>query len=305
MKIFTKDKDTIKKLNNLSQNLTITDNKHEANIIISGQFNKEDYHDTLHAVIIPYTGHDGIDIETLKHHNVKLFNTTVHSKFVAEKAMQLALSLLGNIPNYHNNLKDGDWSKRMTKNRTPWVSMFNMHIGIYGYGRIGKYIHDMVKPFNTVVHVIDRGKDYHNVITEPSLESLMNHSDILFIAAPLTTHTEDAINLSNIKYLKNKYVINVGRGPIINEDALYQALKTKLLKGFASDVWYQYPSKDTPTTHPSIHPIHTFSNVVLSPHCGGHTTQSKLYMTDRVVEHVNNILNNNLDDALDLTKLTR
>lgn len=304
MKIFTKDKETIKKLKALSSEITITDDKHQANIIISGQFKEADYHDNLKAVIIPYTGHDGIDIETLKQHHVTLFNTTVHSKFVAEKAMQLALSLLGNVPNYHNNLKAGDWSKRLTKDRTPWVSMFGMHVGIYGYGRIGQYIHDMVKPFNTVVHIIDRGKAYQDVIKEPSLESLMNHTDILFIAAPLTNHTKDAINLSNIKYLKNQYLINVGRGPIINEDALYHALKTKLLQGFASDVWYQYPSKETPTTHPSKHPIHTFDNVVLSPHCGGHTTQSKSYMTDRVIDHVENILDNNYSDALDLEKLT-
>ncbi|MFW6319123.1 MAG: NAD(P)-dependent oxidoreductase, partial [Bacillota bacterium] len=202
MHIFTKDKDTIRKLKTLSNDITITDIKHNANIIISGQFKKEDYHDNLQAVIIPYTGHDGIDIKTLKRHNVKLFNTTVHSKFVAEKAMQLALSLLGNIPNYHNNLKEGDWSKRTSKDRIPWVSMFNKHIGIYGYGRIGKFIHDMVRPFNTVVHVIDRGKAYQDVITEPSLESLMNQSDILFIAAPLTNYTENAINLTNIEYLK-------------------------------------------------------------------------------------------------------
>lgn len=305
MKIFTKDKETIKKLKILAHNITITDDKKHANIIISGQFNKEDYHTNLDAVIIPYTGHDGIDIETLKKHNVKLFNTTVHSKFVAEKAVQLALSLLGNVPNYHNNLKAGDWSKRMTKDRTPWVSIFNKHVGIYGYGRIGKYIHAMLTPFNVTVHVIDRGKDYHNVVKEPSLESLMNQTDILFIAAPLTNHTKDAFNLSNIEYLKNQYVINVGRGPIFNEDALYQALKTKLLKGFASDVWYQYPTKETPTTYPSKHPIHTFENVVLSPHCGGHTTQSKSYMTDRVIEHIGNIVNNDYSDALDLTKLTR
>lgn len=285
VRIYTKDKATIKALENLDDVIVVSQ-KDEAEIIISGRFKKEDYSEHLKAVIVPYTGLDGIDQETLNRHDVMLFNTTVHSKFVAEKALTLLLSLLGNVVTYHNDLKKGFWGHRNTSERIPWVSLFNLRVGIYGYGRIGQAFHEMIKPFNPRVHIIDRNKVYPKDLTlHADLESLAEAVDILVVATPLNDSTHKSVHEGIINKLKDGYLINVGRGSVIDETALYHALSNNHLKGFASDVWYQYP-KNEETVLPSRYPIHSFKNVVMTPHCGGFTTTSKALMLDSVIKTV-------------------
>lgn len=297
MRIYAKDSAYIKALEALDD-VYVVAHKLEAEIIISGRFKKEDYNEDLKAVIVPYTGLDGIDQDTLKAHHVMLFNTTVHSKFVAEKALTLLLSLLGNVVNYHNDLKKGFWGHRNTNERIPWVSLFNLRVGIYGYGRIGKYFHEMIKPFNPSVHTINRGKSYPSEITlHDDLESLASNVDILVVATPLNDSTRKSVHEGIISKLDGGYIINVGRGAVIDERALFNALASNHLKGFASDVWYQYPKKEE-TVLPSSYPIHSFPNVVMTPHCGGFTTTSKAIMMDSVIKTVKAIMNKDYKENL-------
>ncbi|MFU8787323.1 MAG: NAD(P)-dependent oxidoreductase [Candidatus Izemoplasmataceae bacterium] len=304
MKIYVNDTDYQHFLHQaLKDKITLVQNKHDAEYIISGSFKEDDYNPQLKGVIIPYTGHDRIDLNTLKNHDVKLFNTTVHSKFVAEKAVTLMFTLLGNMIHYHNELKKGSWNKRNTKERVPWVSVFDLNIGIYGYGRIGQWIHDMLKPFHTNIVVIDRKKDYpKDVLLVDSLEALVESSDVIFIAAPLNKYTEGAFNRDILNRMQDKYLINVGRGKIIHEDALFDSLNHGNLKGFASDVWWVYPSKEE-NTLPSNYPIHSFDNVVMSPHCGGFSTTSRKTMMKDVLKTIEMLLEENFSRALNIDTL--
>jgi phosphoglycerate dehydrogenase-like enzyme len=70
-----------------------------------------------------------------------------------------------------------------------------------------------------------------------------------------------------------RFIVNVGRGPIIDEDALYEALSSKRIGGGAIDVWYQYPSKDDPSPWPSKHPMQELDNLIISPHNSGWTQE--------------------------------
>ncbi|MFW5914144.1 MAG: NAD(P)-dependent oxidoreductase, partial [Bacillota bacterium] len=102
--------------------------------------------------------------------------------------------------------------------------------------------------------------------------------------------------------LKDKYLINVGRGKIIDEKALFERLESGFIKGFASDVWFQYPKEDE-TLAPSKYPIHTLDNVVLSPHTGGFTTKAEGLMLEALVEKLKKIEADDFKDALDLERL--
>ncbi len=279
-------------------NLTFVDAKSEAEVIISGRFSREDFQPKLKAVIVPYTGLDHIDLALIKAESIPLFNTTEHSKFVAEKALQLLLALLGNVVNFHNALSHGDWSERINKDRKPWVSLFNRKIGIYGYGRIGRIFKDIVAPFTKDITVIDRGKDYPGVTAVKDLETLIAKSEIVVIAAPLTCTTRGSFNQTILNQMQDKYLINVGRGPIIEEEALFYALKNQVLKGFASDVWYQYHSQKQPIIPPSKYPLELFDNVVLSPHCGGYTTEFNALMVAKLLDYVEAIAKGDYSEAL-------
>ncbi len=301
MKIHT-DNAKLKHFLKNAENIDLANTYEEAEVTITGRFKESDLHNNLKAVIIPFTGHNGIDLNALKDNDIMLFNTTAHSHFVSEKALQLILAMLGNTVHYHNNLKGGDWSSRNLPSRKKWVSLWNKHVGIFGYGRIGRTLHALLEPFNCTVHVIDRGKDYGNAVTEKSLAALLKNTDITVIAAPLTSETENAFNAPMLNLLKGKYLVNVGRGKIIDEKALYESLKNGLIEGFASDVWYQYP-KENEALSPSKYPIHTFDNVLLSPHTGGFTTEAENRMHEAILKTIQSIEKGDTASKLDLRKL--
>lgn len=283
---------------NASINIEFVTEKSQAEVIISGTFTKADYHENLKAVIIPYTGLDQIDLELIEEYQIPLYNTTDHSKFVAEKALQLLLALLGNVANFHNRLMHGDWSHRNSDERIPWVSLFNRKIGIYGYGRIGKIFQELTTPFTKEFYVIDRGKEYLNTTPVKDLETLVERSDIIIIAAPLTEETEGAFNKEILSLMKDKYLINVGRGPIIDEEALYNALRNQTIKGFASDVWYQYPTGSKVRKSPTKYPIDQFKNIIVSPHCGGYTTDFYSVMAEPLLNYIESIAKNDFSKAI-------
>jgi len=93
---------------------------------------------------------------------------------------------------------------------------------------------------------------------------------------PLTKETHHLINKEIISQMQGKFLVNVGRGQIIEEEALYYALKNGILAGAAIDTWYLYPDSDHAVQLPSRYPIHTFKNVVISPHVGGFTIEGQV-----------------------------
>jgi len=303
MKVYTQNQEYIDFLKDkLPEGIALTQDLSEANYALRGRFKASEYHENLKGIIIPFTGHNGIDLEAIKRYNLKLFNTTEHSIYVAEKAMKLTLGLLGNIHIYHTRMQKGDWSNRNTEERISWESLLNKRVGIYGYGRIGKHLKAMLNPFTKHIYTIDRGKDYDDCLLVDSLESLIEKTDVIIIAAPLNSATENAFDASMLKRMKGKYLINVGRGHIVNQKALYEVLKTNHIKGYGSDVWYNYPKKSE-LTPPSDYPVHTLDNVLMTPHVGGFSTDAPLKLKEKVLDHLINIYNGNFKEALDPYKL--
>ncbi len=289
----------------LPAGFNVVDQKEDASWYVDGVLKEADVHEGLSGVIIPFTGHNGIDIDVMKKHDLTLFNTTVHSVYVAEMAHRLILASLGGLIQYHNNLTHQDWSGRTlgSEARIPWDSLINKSVGIYGYGRIGQHLETFLRPYTNKLFTIDRGKDYGDMNLVKDLDALVETSDVVVICAPLNAHTLDAFNGEVLSKMNDKTLINVGRGKIINEKALYQALTTGTLKRFASDVWYVYPDQDTPKTYPSNYPLHTLDNVIMTPHCGGHTEEAELAMQQSVLNQLKAIKQGDLSGALDIQKL--
>ena len=290
-------------LNNQIEGITVVDDSKKCHYLITSNYSHSDYSSLLRGIIIPYTGHNGIDLNSLREYNLKLFLISTRSRYVAEKAVTLTLSLLGNTINYHELLKEGNWSSRNSNQRTPWVSIQGLSIGLFGYGRIGEAIHKMLKGFNCEFYTIDRHKKYpSDIFLVKNLTNLVQVSDIIIIAAPLNRTTEEVFNERLLSRMKNKYLINVGRGIIVDEKCLYSALNNKTLKGYASDVWYNYP-KDKEEMLPSSYPIHEFDNVVLSNHSGGFTTNTNREVNEAILELLKKLRDGDFSEQLDLQKL--
>ena len=111
--------------------------------------------------------------------------------------------------------------------------------------------------------------------TQKDLRRLLSESDYLAVCCPLTEQTRDLVDAEAFDAMKsNAVILNVARGPIVNEEALFKALERKSIRGAVIDVWYQYPTSDTSSVRPSAFPFHELDNVIMTPHNSGWTEET-------------------------------
>ena len=294
--IYTDNIDFVTYARSKSKNL-VWSKKDQAQILVTGSYQIKDYAPSHQSILVPFTGLNGLDLTFIKSKKIKVFNTQAHSRYVAERALALSLTLLGQILPLDPRLRQGDWSNRNNENRMPWVSLFEKRIGFFGYGAINQALHQLLNPFKVKVTIINRGKAYEEVETVNDLDQLVKQSDIVVIAAPLNKETEGIFDQKILSQMKDKFLINVGRGPLVDEAALYEALKTHTLKGFASDVWFDYPKGDE-SKNPSITPLESFQNVVMTPHNGGFSEPAMADRFEDIYTQIVQILEGDLSREL-------
>jgi phosphoglycerate dehydrogenase-like enzyme len=215
--------------------------------------------------------------EYAKRDEVIITNGHGHANEVAQHSIAMILALTNHIVSYHNQMVNGKWRERSAMS----MGLKNKKVGFLGYGPINRYVHDFLKPFNLEFSILKRTRDeilensMHDVkfYTTNDLDKFIKGIDILMIAAPRTKKTENLIGQKELELLsKDGLIINVGRGPIINERDLYNALKDKKIRGAAIDVWYNYqPEELDGKKYPYDlnYPFHELDNILLSPHRAG------------------------------------
>lgn len=235
----------------------------------------------LRAVIVPFAGTPKETIELLRDYpHISLHSSHYNVAPTAELAIGLMLAAAKFIVPLDRELRNNDWRSRYGKTRT--IILAGRTATILGYGRIGKRIGLACKALGLRVLGIRRHAhagapvpegDPADAIYPPSaLDSLLPQSDVLFIAVPLTAETEGLIGADELAKLpRHAVLVNVGRGGVVDEAALYHALRDQQILAAGIDVWYQYPASeaDRANTPPSRYPFHQLDNVVMSPHRGG------------------------------------
>lgn len=262
-----------------------------ADAVICGRLTADELTESkqLKAVIVPFTGLNNFPVDEIKHRKIALYNTHANAPFVAEHAIALALALLGRVNEFHNDLKQGVWN-RTKEDQDMWTTLRGKRCGIMGYGNIGKFIAAYLKPFDCKITGFRRNItpafDDNGVELTNSLDTLFQKSDVIFNVLPLTPETKHLINSKNIAALRGKYIISVGRGETIHEEALYNALKDNVAAGAALDVWYKYPGKETKPVMPANFPFWELLNVVMSPHKSSHTARAVTAMIDDTCSNI-------------------
>lgn len=263
----------------------------EADAVIAGRLTESEINhaEKLKAVIVPFTGLNNFPADMLKQRDIVIYNTHANAPFVAEHAFSLALALLGRITEFHDDLKKGFWS-RSHESDDLWTTIRGKTIGIAGLGHIGLNIAKYAKAFDCKVTGLERiaGKEKINNVDELTvdLHYLIKQSSIIFAALPLTDMTKNFFDWDMLKEMKGKYLVNVGRGDTVNEEALYRALKEGILAGAALDVWYKYPGKNPEPVYPANLPFWELPNVLFSPHKSSHTLEAVNAMIDDTAENV-------------------
>ena len=238
--------------------------------------------------------------EITKNREIILVNGHGNSYFVAQHAVALLLSLMSKIIPHHLWMKQGKW--RTGDADAASIPLRFRTVGLLGYGAINQKVLKMLSGFNVNFSILKKswegfdGNLSSNITKyDPSnLKTFCAEIDTLIIAVPHTTQTENMIGKEELQLLgkgnKMALVVNVSRGEIIEEQALYEALKNNILAGAAIDVWYKnHPSEDEKgRKFPYDYPFHELDNIVLSPH-RGYSPFSDLLRWNEVVENLKRI----------------
>jgi phosphoglycerate dehydrogenase-like enzyme len=232
----------------------------------------------LKLIQSPGTGVDFIDFAAVPP-GVRVCNCYGHAEGTAEYVM-LAILLwchVNFLPGARSFREEGSWRYSGRVNGPINEELYGRTVGILGLGAIGQAVAERAKGFGTRVLGCNRTlRDVAHVDRQYALadiDAFLAECDFVVVAAALAPQTEGLIDARRFDAMKRSAVlVNVGRGAIVDEDALYAALKDRRIRGATLDVWYAYPSKDDLTVAPSKHPFRELDNVCMTPHTSAWTT---------------------------------
>ena len=233
----------------------------------------------LRLVQVPGAGTDRIERAALPA-GASLANAYGHEAGIAEYVLGAMLSLNRGFGRLDASLRRGRWEAAWSHDAPPPPTapeLTGKTLGILGYGRIGQAVARRARAFDMEIHAIrrePRGTSAEGlaVLGGPeSLDDLLRASDYLAITLALTPETRGLMGARELALMKRSaMIVNVARGEVLDEDALYQALAGGTIAGAALDVWYRYPTAPGPT-FPGRRPFHELPNVLMTPHVSGWT----------------------------------
>ena len=214
-------------------------------------------------------GVDGIDFPSVPA-GCTVCNVYGHERGVAEQAFLHLLALHKGLFRLDAALRQGDWLPGQ-----PYVpEMIGRHLLVLGAGQIGRELVRWGRFLGMEVTVLTRrpsteraGPGLRHMGGLDELPRHLPQADFVVVAIPAATGTIDLISAREFALMKpTAFIVNVGRGPVINEQALYDALRTRRIAGAGLDVWYQYPSAPGQTQRPARLPFHELDNIIMTPH---------------------------------------
>jgi D-3-phosphoglycerate dehydrogenase / 2-oxoglutarate reductase len=223
-------------------------------------------------------GMDSVDIDYAKQKGIKVVNTPDGpTRAVAELTIALAMSLLRGISRADSNIKKDIWKKEIGN------LILDKNIGVFGLGRIGKVTAKLFKALGAKIIAYDIYPDdtfaNANEIKLVDKDELFKAADVITVHIPGNKDKTAVIGIKELSLMKKSgYLINVSRGGVVDENALYRVLKERNIAGAACDVFSNEPYKGN---------LVELENVVLTPHLGSYAAEAKLQME---IDAVNNLI---------------
>lgn len=259
-------------------------------ILVSGRPTREQLAAPgLRALVIPWAGLPDETGDLLRDFpDVAVHNLHHNAAPVAELALMLLLAAAKFALRYDNALRAHDWRPRYER-PAPTVLLDGKTALILGYGAIGRRVAAACRALgmNTLAtrRRIDAPETDGDTEVHPpaALRDLLPRADAVIICLPHTPATDGLLGAAELALLPaHAVLVNIGRGRIVDEQALYEALRDGRLHAAGLDVWYSYPPDEAARAAwpPSAYPFHELDNVIMSPHRGGAADETaRLRMT--------------------------
>jgi D-3-phosphoglycerate dehydrogenase len=230
-------------------------------------------------------GLDNIDLDTAKAKNIRVINAVEGAMTaVAEQVLGLMLCLARNIARADREIRNGNWLKKELMG----TELKGKYLGIVGLGNIGKRLGRLARGLNMNIigyDVIPIDEEFAKEVglMKTDLDTLLQSSDYVSLHVPLLDSTYHMIDAKKLAIMKSTAkIINTSRGGVIDEKALYDAIKNGNLGGAALDVFEKEPATDSPLT--------TLPNVILTPHIGAQTKEAQSLAANVIAEKIIQIL---------------
>jgi len=229
-------------------------------------------------------GFDNIDVAEATKRGIYVTNTPeVLTDTTADFAWALLMALARRVVEADKYVRTGQWKVGWHPAMLTGRDVYNATIGIVGAGRIGYAMAKRAKGFNMKIlfyDVIPRPEMEKEGAKKTDLDTLLRESDFVTIHVPLMKETHYLINADKLKLMKKTaYLINNSRGPVIDEKALYDALKQGLIAGAGLDVFEQEPAS-------MDNPLLKLDNIVVAPHISSASLETRAKMSEMVADNL-------------------
>ncbi len=243
----------------------------------------------LKYIGVSATGFNIVDVAAAREHEILVTNVPAYSTAsVAQIVFAFILSFTHHVAE-HSESANQKWPKSsdFAYWDFPLIELKDLTLGIIGFGRIGRAVAEIGKAFG--MRIIFSGRrpvtDAPEWATLVELQDIFKQSDVLSLHCPLTEATRHIINADNLKLMKNTaYLINTGRGDLVDEQALADALNSETIAGAGVDVLSSEPPLPS-------NPLLSAKNCLITPHIGWATGAARQRLMDVVVQNVAAFLN--------------
>ena len=246
----------------------------------------------LKLILVTATGFNHIDVKSANEFGIKVANVSGYStNSVAQLAITFLLNGLTPVNRYYDEVKDGKWMDITVPDyqKYPIDDVNGKILGIVGFGNIGKRVTQVAEILGMEV-MVAKNTEKDNAKTGSviekdgflryDLDEVLEKCDILTLHVPLTDSTRNLINLEKMKKMKKSAVIlNLARGPVINQEDLYFALKNKIIKSAAIDVTSVEPIEKNSK-------LFELDNILITPHIAWKSEKSMIKLMDDVEKNL-------------------
>ena len=239
-------------------------------------------------VISTYSvGFDHIDTQYAKKKKIRVgYTPEVLTDATADLAFSLMLDVLRRVSEGDRIIRNGKWRQIYGAYDYVGIDLQGKTLGIFGLGRIGSTIARRAKSFDMKIiyhnrKPVSKNKEKLLGVKYVTLDKLITQSDVISIHVPHTKETNQLFNMKIFKKMKKSaFLINTARGKIVNEKDLITALNKKIIAGAALDVYELEPISKK-------HPFTKIQNIVLAPHIGSSTKETRVKMAEITIKNLN------------------
>jgi phosphoglycerate dehydrogenase-like enzyme len=238
----------------------------------------------------PAAGTDAVNTALLPA-QCALANCFGHENAIAEYVMAALLTRHVPLTQADHDLRQQRWTFWAGRQAALRTELGAQTLGLLGFGHIAQTLAQRAKAFGMRVHVANRSPVQHPVVdqswTLDGLHEFMAEVDAVVVSLPLTDSTQGLVDARAIAAMRpDAVLVNVGRGAVIEEKALYDALLARRIGGAVIDTWYQYPTPTQTECAPSQYDFAALDNVLMTPHMSGWTAGTVRRRQETLAENI-------------------